>query len=61
MCGFFKKFTGDSSRGKPCKDCGHGETSHHLKIVDPEQAQTQAYNNKIIRVNCRECDCRQFK
>jgi len=59
MCGFFKKFMGDSSRGKPCKDCGHGESSHHLKIVKPEQSKE--YNNKIIRLNCRECDCLEFR
>ena len=59
MYGLLKKFMGDSSRGKPCKDCKHGEMSHHLKVLEPEQ--TQAYRSKIIRLNCRECSCLEFR
>lgn len=51
---------GDSTRGKPCKNCGHGETSHHLKMVEPEPT-VKPYNNRTIRANCRECDCAQFR
>lgn len=59
MKGFFKKFTGDSTRGRPCKDCEHAEISHHLKVLDPELGKP--YNNEAIRVNCKECNCKQFR
>ena len=59
MRDFFKKFIGDSTRGKPCKHCGHNEISHHLKIIEPEQNQKN--KNKIIRSNCKECNCTQFR
>jgi len=60
MKGFFKKFTGDTSHGRACKDCGHNESSHHLKILEPDP-RAKAYDNKSIRVNCKECDCTQFR
>lgn len=60
MKNFFKKFTGDTSHGKACKDCGHSEFSHHLKILEPDP-RAKAYNNKSLRVNCKECDCTQFR
>ena len=59
MKGFFKKFVGDSTRGELCKNCGHSEISHHLKVLEPDH--TQAYNNKAVRLNCRECSCTEFK
>lgn len=59
MKSFFKKFTGDSTRGRPCKECGHVEISHHLKVLEVEHAKP--YNNKAIRANCKECDCKQFQ
>ena len=59
MRGFFKKFTGDSTRGRPCNDCGHVEISHHLKVLEPEH--DKPYNNEAIRVNCKECSCKQFR
>ncbi|MGI9565738.1 MAG: hypothetical protein ACR2LL_01835 [Nitrosopumilus sp.] len=57
---FFKKFTGDTSRGRPCKDCGHFEFSHNLKLLEPDP-RAKAYHNKSIRVNCKECSCTQFR
>jgi hypothetical protein len=59
MKGFFKKFMGDSAHGRPCKECGHAETSHNLKIVNPQE--NLPYNNPAIRSNCKECSCTQFK
>ena len=59
MKNFFKKFTGDSTRGRPCDGCGHVEVSHHLKILDPEN--DKPYNNEVIRANCKECSCKQFR
>ena len=60
MVNFFKKFMGDSTRGKPCQECGHSETSHHLKIIESE-LDTKPYNSPTIRARCKECDCQLFK
>ena len=60
MVNFFKKFMGDSTRGQPCKECGHGEASHHLKITEEDQ-RAKEHHSEAIRLNCRECDCKQFR
>ena len=51
---------GDSTRGQPCKECGHGEASHHLKITEEDQ-RAKAHHSEAIRLNCRECGCKQFR
>ena len=60
MVNFFKKFMGDSTRGKTCVSCGHPETNHHLKVIESE-LDTKPYNSPTIRSRCKECDCAQFQ
>ena len=60
MRNFFKKFIGDTSHGRLCKDCEHGEMSHHFKII-PRTTEKGSGSHISIRVNCKECDCTQFR
>lgn len=61
MWNSLKKIFQSNPEGRPCKDCGHYETSHYLNMVTPKRSNKELWAPDMKRMNCRKCPCEKFR